>query len=102
MISFVIISEEKDILGLGTNTHDELQKWIEVFHHAFKDITEEHRSAVRSLDSQQKFDRSSLSTDNLLNFGRNTIGKGKLPKSGLSSVAMRSSHQQESNGCNYR
>ena len=43
-----------------TNTDDEFRKWVDVFQHAFKDITEEHRSAVRSLDAQQKaLDRQS-------------------------------------------
>jgi hypothetical protein len=91
VIGFKIISEENEPLVLGTNTAEELTKWTDIFQNAFKDITEEHRSAVRSsLEKQRNIERQSSGPDMLLSFGRNTLGKGKgLPKSGLSSVAMR-------------
>ena len=36
------------------NTPEEYAKWTDAFQNAFRDITEEHRSAVRSLEAQQK------------------------------------------------
>lgn len=89
MLTFNIISEEKDSLVLATANTEDLPKWVESFHIAFKDITEEHRAAVRSMDTQLKqVDRSSNQPD-LLSFGRTTLNKAKVGKSGLSSVAMR-------------
>jgi hypothetical protein len=90
VLGFKIISEENELLLLGTSTAEELNKWLDVFQNAFKDITEEHRSAVRStLEKQKGIERQSSGPDMLLSFGRNTLGKKGLPKSGLSSVAMR-------------
>ncbi|KAJ3325340.1 Myosin 10A, isoform D [Boothiomyces sp. JEL0866] len=89
LLTFNIISEEKDSLVLATANPDDLPKWVEAFHIAFKDITEEHRAAVRSMDTQMKqVDRNTLQPD-LLGFGRTTLNKAKVGKSGLSSVAMR-------------
>jgi hypothetical protein len=90
-ISFNIISEDKDILVLGANTNEEMLKWVEAFHDAFKDITEEHRAAVKNMDNQAKMLlRSCSMQDTSYSFGRGTIGKGKNAlKSGLSSVAQR-------------
>ncbi|KAJ3269397.1 Myosin 10A, isoform D [Terramyces sp. JEL0728] len=89
ILTFNIISEEKDSLLLATANPDDFPKWVEAFHVAFKDITEEHRAAVRSMDTQIKqVDRSSNQPD-ILSFGRTTLNKAKAAKSGLSSVAMR-------------
>ncbi|KAH6599748.1 hypothetical protein BASA50_002773 [Batrachochytrium salamandrivorans] len=44
----IITSDEKDILVFASSHEEDRQKWIDAFTLAFKDITEEHRSAVRS------------------------------------------------------
>lgn len=60
---------------------------------AFKDITEEHRSAVRSMESQQ---RSVHHQSSMPDMFRGSGSKGKNAKSGLSSVAMRKAASRKS------
>lgn len=87
IISLNVLSEGTDTILLMPNTPEESVKWLETLQLAFKDITEEHRSAVRSMDAQQRVvDRQSSMPDM---FGRSTLGKTKGAKSGLSSIAMR-------------
>lgn len=88
MFALSVISGEKDLLHFGANNPEELNKWVEVLSLAFKDITEEHRAAVRSIagptDSSSS-NRSSMTPT----FGRLTIGKGvNKARLGLSSVVM--------------
>lgn len=69
-----------------TNTDEEFKKWVDVFQHAFKDITEEHRSAVRSLEAQQKaLDRQSSTPGTWTGSVGNS--KGKVRVAGLSAIA---------------
>jgi hypothetical protein len=66
---------------LAANTVEEGLKWLDIFQLAFKDITEEHRTAVRSLQQQEKAAmRQSTAFD---------PSSKKGGKSGLSSIAMR-------------
>ena len=55
---------------------------------AFKDITDEHRSAVISLDSSRTIEKQSSAPDSLLSFGKNAIAVKPKIKTGLSSVAI--------------
>jgi hypothetical protein len=86
MFALNVISGDKDILYFGANSPEELNKWIEVVSLAFKDITEEHRAAVRSIagtvDASTP-NRSSLAPT----FGRG-LGLGNKTRMGLSSVVM--------------
>ncbi|KAI8895289.1 hypothetical protein BC833DRAFT_623172 [Globomyces pollinis-pini] len=95
VISFTIISEDKDVLMLSTNSPEEFSKWADAFHIAFKDITEEHRSAVRSLIETQKRTVEKASPEGL---GFSAITKSKpLTKSiGLSTVAARNVQSRKS------
>ncbi|KAI8926331.1 hypothetical protein BC831DRAFT_456795 [Entophlyctis helioformis] len=68
----VITSEDREQLTLVASSEEERQRWAECFHFAFKDITEEHRSAVKntinaSLTKQQS------QTDVGGTFGRGTL-----------------------------
>ena len=54
-----------------------------------KDITEEHRSAVRNIQRASTLPvKSSMVGNTIEMFGRGTLGKSK-PKSGLSSIVMK-------------
>jgi hypothetical protein len=89
MFTFTNINDEKEVVYLAAMTMEDGMKWAEVFTSAFKDITEEHRSAVRSIDSQHKSLRFSTASDNILGLGKGTHGKGKSLRVGLSSIAMK-------------
>ena len=70
-----------------TNTPEEYNKWFEIFQNTFKDITEEHRAAIRSMEAQKKVNHHVSSMPDM--FGRAASGKAKTAKAGLSSIAMR-------------
>lgn len=82
----VVSGDEKDTIQLTANTTEEGLKWLDIFQLAFKDITEEHRTAVRSLEQQERAAmRQSTAPD---------YKKGG--KSGLSSIAMRKAASRKS------
>lgn len=91
-----------------TNTPEELQKWIDVFQVALRDITEEHRIAARSLEAQQKAlekQQQSLGGGSIANsstsdlFGRNGatasgVEKSKLKISRVAGLSVASSKRK--------
>ncbi|KAJ3302352.1 Myosin 10A, isoform D [Kappamyces sp. JEL0829] len=98
IIALNVITGDKDTIVFMTNTAEECAKWLEIFQNAMKDITEEHRSAVRSIQAQAKHTERQSSmpsmgavgamVGNMEMFGKGTFGKGKGQKSGLSSIAL--------------
>nr|KAJ3421048.1 Rho guanine nucleotide exchange factor 4 [Polyrhizophydium stewartii] len=72
----IITSEDKDTLAFATATEDERNKWVDMFNLTFKDITEEHRSAVKNKASAGIAKQSSSS--DVLGIGfRTTVKRTK-------------------------
>jgi hypothetical protein len=91
IFGLTVIHEEKEVMYFGTGNPDEFQKWIEAFSSAFKDITEEHRTAARTIAAESRRQTRQSGVPEKFNFGRGALGKGKSAgsKSALSSVVMK-------------
>ena len=102
---FTSIHVDGEEMYLGGSTEEAGQKWQEVLSTAFKDITEEHRSAARSAAAQDKRNeknnsnqRQSSVPESMRSLGKvSMLGKGSpKPKTGLSSIAMRKTAARKS------
>ncbi|KAJ8331299.1 hypothetical protein QVD99_001585 [Batrachochytrium dendrobatidis] len=72
----VITSDDKDTIVFASSNDEDRLKWIDAFTVAFKDITEEHRSAVRSTMNSNMLKQPSFNESGGLTF-RATAKKGK-------------------------
>ena len=101
---FTSIHVDGEEMYLGGSTDDASTKWHEKFATAFKDITEEHRSAARSAAAQDKRNeknnnqRQSSVPESMRSLGKvSMLARGSSkPKTGLSSIAMRKTAARKS------
>ena len=105
VFSFASIhAENEEVIYLGGVTDEANTKWQEVLTTAFKDITEEHRSAARSAAAQDKRNeknsnqRQSSVPESMRSLGKvSMLARGSpKTKTGLSSIAMRKTAARKS------
>ncbi|KAI8913327.1 Dbl homology domain-containing protein [Gorgonomyces haynaldii] len=88
----IITSPEKQVLQFFTYTEEDKLQWLNMLQRCFKDITEEHRSAVRNtIIQQQGIARQSSLGDT---FGLSLKKTRTQTPSGLSSTILRKQAQE--------